>query len=76
MCNRRYNNQGCEECGLPHTPCRESDDGIMECAECREKAADSARIRACYAEIAAIKDRWQHRLIVAMAGTAHDNRSK
>jgi len=32
---RRYNNQGCQQCGKPHTACREDDEGIMQCKECQ-----------------------------------------
>ena len=39
MTNRRYNNQGCEECGNPHTACREDDDGLMVCHDCQHREA-------------------------------------
>ena len=34
---KRYN-RTCEECGKPHTYCKEDSDGLMICEDCQTKA--------------------------------------
>ena len=62
MTKRRYNTQGCQECGQPHTPCRADDDGIMQCVDCRAlpTPAEVRALRRDRKELRAIKAALAH----------------